>query len=94
MLEKLPDNLKASEEAKLLSTTADRAVYNIVYLIYRAKNYEGHSKDYDFSRMSMQEHWRAGYYDARRTLRHREVLERPKGREGVVTFDLAQHGRE
>jgi NTE family protein len=94
LLEKLPDDLKASEEAKLLSTTADRAVYNIVHLIYRAKNYEGHSKDYDFSRLSMQEYWRAGYYDARRTLRHREVLERPKGRDGVVTFDLAQHGRE
>ena len=94
LLEKLPDDLKASEEAKLLSTTADRAVYNIVHLIYRATNYEGHSKDYDFSRLSMQEHWRAGYYDARRTLRHREVLERPKDREGVLTFDLAQHGRE
>jgi hypothetical protein len=29
---------------------------------------EGHSKDYDFSRTSMEEHWRAGYYDAVRTL--------------------------
>ena len=90
LLEKLPNDLKASEEAKLLSTTADRAVYNIVHLIYRAKNYEGHSKDYDFSRLSMQEHWRAGYYDAQRTIRHRKVLERPKDHEGVVTFDFGQ----
>ena len=44
-------------------------MYNIVQLIYRAKNYEGHSKDYEFSRLSMKEHWRAGYHDARRTLR-------------------------
>lgn len=29
-------------------------------LIYHAKNYEGHLKDYEFSRVSMQEHWRAG----------------------------------
>jgi NTE family protein len=80
--------------AKLLSTAADRKVYNIVHLIYRAKNYEGHSKDYEFSRLSMEEHWRAGYHDARRTLHHPEVLERPKNLEGVLTFDLARDGRE
>jgi hypothetical protein len=44
-----------------------------VHLIYRTQNYEGHSKDYDFSRASMHEHWRAGYHDAVRTLRHPEV---------------------
>ena len=66
-----------SAEAKLLGTAADRKVYNIIHLIYRAKNYEGHSKDYEFSRLSMEEHWRAGYHDARRTLRHPEVLKRP-----------------
>jgi hypothetical protein len=47
-------------------------------MIYRARNYEGHSKDYDFSRTSMQEHWRAGYQDAIRTLRHPEVLSAPR----------------
>ena len=94
LLEKLPEDLKNSAEARLLNSVAERKVYNIVHLIYRAKNYEGHSKDYEFSRLSMQEHWRAGYNDARRTLRHREVLERPKNHEGVYTFDLAAQGRE
>jgi NTE family protein len=65
-----------------------------VHLIYRAMNYEGHSKDYEFSRASMQEHWRAGYHDAVRTLRHPEVLERPANHEGVFAFDLAYDGRE
>ena len=37
----------------------------------------------------MQEHWRAGYHDAVRTLRHPEVLERPDTLDGVFTFDLA-----
>src|SRR6202008_2963892 len=82
LIDKLPDELKNSAEAKLLSTVAHRKVYSIVHLIYRARNYEGHSKDYEFSRLSMKEHWRAGYHDARRTLRHPEVLERPDG-EGV-----------
>ena len=94
LLEKLPEELKNSPEAKLLRTEAVRKVYNIVHLIYRAKNYEGHSKDYEFSRRSMEEHWRAGYHDAIRTLRHPEVLKRPANHEGVFNFDLAVDGRE
>jgi NTE family protein len=94
LLKNIPDELKNSPEARLLETAAEHKVYNIVHLIYRAKNYEGHSKDYEFSRLSMQEHWHAGYHDALRTLRHREVLERPTSNEGVLTFDLAEQGRE
>jgi NTE family protein len=94
LLEKLPEHLTNSPEAELLSTVADCKVYNIIHLIYRAKKYEGHSKDYEFSRLTMEEHWRAGYHDARRTLRHPEVLERPKNLEGVFTFDLAQDDHE
>lgn len=94
LLDKMPQELKNGPEARLLGTVAERKVYNIVHLIYRAKSYEGHSKDYEFSRLSMQEHWRAGYHDARRTLRHPEVLRRPSNHEGVFTFDLAQDGRE
>jgi NTE family protein len=94
LLDKLPEELKNSREARLLGTVAERKVYNIVHLIYRAKSYEGHSKDYEFSRLSMQEHWRAGYHNARRTLRHREVLEHPTNHEGVLTFDLAANAPE
>jgi hypothetical protein len=60
----------------------------------RSKHYEGQAKDYEFSRLSMREHWQAGYTDAVRTLRYPEVLERPADLEGVATFDLAQDGRE
>jgi len=94
LLEKLPEDLKKGPEARLLGTAADRKVYNIIHLIYRAKTYEGHSKDYEFSQLSMKEHWRAGYYDTRRTLRHPEVLERPTNTAGVLTFDLHADGRE
>ena len=94
LFEKLPEELQNGPEAQLLRPAGDHKVYNIVHLIYRAKNYEGHSKDYEFSRTSMQEHWTAGYHDAVRTLRHPEVLERPANREGVFTFDLAENDRE
>ena len=94
LLEQLPGDLRNSAEARLLSTVADRKAYNVVHLIYRARSHEGHSKDYEFSRLSMEEHWRAGYHDAVRTLRHPEVLQPPTNHEGVLTFDLAVDGRE
>jgi NTE family protein len=94
LLGELPKEFADNEEVKILQTVASRKVYNIVQLIYGAKNYEGHSKDYEFSRLSMQEHWRAGYHDAVRTLRHPEVLSRPTSLNGVLTFDLERDGRE
>jgi NTE family protein len=94
LLGKLPEELKNGPEAQVLRPVGNHKVYNIVHLIYRARNYEGHSKDYEFSRASMQEHWSAGYDDAVLTLRHPEVLERPTNHEGVCTFDLDRDGRE
>jgi NTE family protein len=94
LIEKLPEDLQNAPELEVLRPAAHPAVYNIVQLIYRAKGYEGDSKDYEFSRQSMEEHWGAGYYDTLRTLRHSEVLQRPQNLEGVLTFDLGQNGRE
>ncbi len=94
LLEKLPPELRETKEARLLSTVAEHKVYNIIHFIYRARRYEGQAKDYEFSRLSMEEHWRAGYNDAVRTLRHPEVLRRPDTLDGVFTFDLARDGRE
>ncbi|SHN73367.1 patatin-like phospholipase family protein [Bradyrhizobium erythrophlei] len=94
LLESLPDNLKDEPNAKLLGSIAGRKVYNMVHLIYRAKNYEGNSKDYEFSRSSMETHWRAGYQDTVRTLRHPNVLKRPANHESVAVFDLERDGRD
>ena len=94
LLNRLPEDLRKHEDVRLLRTAASDNVHNLVHLIYRARDYEGHSKDYEFSRLSMQDHWRAGYHDALRTLRHPEVLARPTTADGVSTFDLEQDGRE
>jgi NTE family protein len=91
VLAHLPDDMKQDAEAKLLEEFGDNKVYSVVHLIYRAKNYEGDSKDYEFSRLSMEDHWRAGYHDTIRTLRHPEALARPTNDDGVSIFDVAQH---
>jgi NTE family protein len=93
LLAKMPKELLQSPEAGTLAAEANEKVYNVIQLIYR-KNYEGNFKDYEFSRSTMEEHWRSGYNDAVRTLRHPEVLQRPNGGDGFFTFDLARDGRE
>ena len=93
LIVKLPDELKATPEFALLRPEADRKVYNIIQLIYRSKQYEEESKDFEFSRQSMEDHWTAGGHDTVRTLRHPEVLERPTSPDGVFMFDGASQGR-
>lgn len=84
----LPEELASTREAKLLAKACDPAVYNIVQLVYRSPSYEGQSKDYEFSRRTMEEHWAAGLRDARITLSHPEVLELPKGANSVRVYDF------
>ncbi len=94
LLAQMPGEVRQSPEAEILAQEADTKVYNIIHLIYHAKKYEGASKDYEFSRRTMEEHWKSGYDDMINTLRHPEVLQRPQSADGVFTFDLARQGRE
>jgi NTE family protein len=67
------------------------APMSVVHLIYREKYYETQAKDYEFSRVAMQEHWQAGLNDTRRTLRHERLwLEEPSAMEAVRTFDITR----
>ena len=94
LVSQLPEDVRHTPEAKLLASEADNKVYNIVHLIYRAQIYEGASKDYEFSRRTMEEHWKSGHSDMKRTLAYPEVLERPTSMDGVFTFDLKQKVNE
>ena len=87
-LEAMPDNLRKSAEIERLETEADETSYNVVHLVYQAKSYEGVSKDYEFSRRTMEEHWRSGYEDASRAISHPEIFERPDTIDGFRAFDF------
>ena len=89
LLKRMPEELRESAEAKLLLAEANDKVCNIVHLIYRARPYEGIAKDFEFSRRTMDEHWRAGYANARQTLANPEVLRLPDRLE-LRTFDLGE----
>jgi len=92
LLGKLPAKLRDDEDVRFIAgTCASDSVMSVVQLIYREKNYETQSKDYEFSRVSMEEHWQAGVNDTRRTLRHEDLwLRPPEERAGVRTFDITR----
>jgi NTE family protein len=90
LLKKVPAELREGEEAELLLSEANDKVCNIVHLIYRARSYEGIAKDFEFSRRTMEEHWKTGYDNARQTLANPQVLELPDRLDGVRTFDCGE----
>jgi NTE family protein len=94
LLRDIPQELRDSDDAKLLSGVANDKVCNIVHLIYRAKKYEGIAKDFEFSRRTMEEHWKAGYINARETLKNPQVLQLPDRSVGVRTFDIGDDGND
>jgi NTE family protein len=89
LIEKLPDDLKNDPSALYLREVARESTVTVVHLIYRSKNYETSSKDYDFSHVAMVEHWEAGVRDVYQSMRHKDSLERPQSEETMVTYDLS-----
>jgi len=88
LIGKLPDHLKDDPSVKFLREAAKENTVTVVHLIYKSKNYETSSKDYDFSHVAMVEHWNAGVRDVHLSMRHKEWLERPQSEETMVTYDL------
>jgi len=90
LIGKLPDYLKNDPSVELLRKASKENTVTVVHLIYRSKNYESSSKDYDFSHVGVVEHWNAGARDVHLSMRHKEWLERPQSGETMVTYDLTE----
>jgi NTE family protein len=88
LIDKLPEHLKNDPSLDILRKVARENTVTVVHLIYRSKNYESSSKDYDFSHVGMVEHWGAGVRDVHLSMRHKDWLERPQSDETMVTYDL------
>jgi NTE family protein len=84
----MPSELAATPQARFLAASSDPAAYSIVQLVYQSTTYEGDSKDYDFSRRTMKDHWLAGRRDVVETLKHPEVLVPPRGQGAVKVYDF------
>jgi len=72
----------------MLEELQDTPQINVLQLIYHHADYEGDSKDYEFSKWTMREHWAAGLEDARRTLSHPDWLKLPDPAIGMTVHDV------
>ena len=88
LLAKLPPALRDDPDALALAATRCESAVDVVHLIYRSKHYESQSKDYEFSRLSMQEHWASGRADMAHTLHDLRWTQRSRSPTGVQVFDL------
>jgi NTE family protein len=91
-LAEVPAGRLGPDKMRALKAELDPHVYSIVHLIYRADKEAREFNDYEFSRASMEAHWKAGYVDAVQSLRDPRVLERPDNAEGLAVFDLTAGG--
>jgi NTE family protein len=91
LLKKLPKELQNDPDAKLLLENSRSTSVTVMHLINRPTDSDTQSKDYEFSRLSMEEHWEAGRKDVRKSLASKAWRERQIPANGMVTFD---HGRK
>jgi NTE family protein len=88
-LEKLlPPDIAGTPQAKKLHSLGCVTEMDIVQLIYRPFAPQGASKDYEFSRPTMQARWDQGLADATVTLRAAPWLEPKADDTGVRVFDV------
>lgn len=86
--ETLPDSMKNSLDWKLLSSFGCDAAITIVHLIYRRAAYATESSDYEFSRYTVEEHWRDGQEDVEMTFENPAWKNRVRPKDGVAVLDL------
>jgi len=93
LVEKLPPELANDPDVLAIKAASHEIAVTVVHLIQRGKYYETESKDYEFSRRSMQEHWNAGRADMAHTLTHPTWLARNPPPDGVHVFDLTRDNK-
>jgi NTE family protein len=92
LIAKLPAELQNDPDLLALAGLRCDGSVDVVHLIYRSKHYETQSKDYEFSRLSMTEHWEAGRSDMSTTLNAPRWLHRERNAHGVHVYDLTSDG--
>jgi len=88
LIAKLPPEWRDDPDLRALSRVRCESAVDVVHLIYRSKHYETQSKDYEFSRLSMQEHWNTGRADMAHTLHDPRWINHERSETGVHVFDL------
>jgi NTE family protein len=85
---RLPAQYASDPDLIALLNAGSPAAVTIVHLIHRSKHYETQSKDYEFSRHTVREHWAAGRADVELSLKSSSWCTRGRPQAGIRVFDL------
>lgn len=91
VLAKLPPELCQDPDVKALAERAAESAVNLVHLIYRANDWEGGSRDFEFSTRTMRDHWQAGRDAVAETMSSAELVARNIIDGRTAAFDLTRH---
>lgn len=86
---KMPEDLRDDPDLAALLNHHSEGSVAVMHLINRPRDYERNSKDYEFSRQTMEERWAAGREDALFSLEHPDWTGRSVRPDEIATFDLA-----
>jgi len=90
LLERLPPALKDSPDGRELERLCDQGDVTIAHLINRRLKYSAQSKDYDFSRTTVNELWAAGLEDVRQAVARFDMLKARTAGPGMRVYDLTR----
>ncbi|RKP57552.1 patatin-like phospholipase family protein [Pararobbsia silviterrae] len=94
VLDRVPPDVRANDHwCRVAEELACGKRYNVVHVIYQAKEYDGHFKDFQFGHSTMRAHWDTGLADMRATLDHPDWLDLPDNEAGFITHDIHRDHR-
>src|SRR3546814_9746638 len=86
--------MQDAEDVKMLCAAAREMPVSVVHLIHRSRRWQSNSKDYEFSRRSMLEHWAAGSAAVRKTMHKSGVIAHNLVDGKTAAFDLTKDRSE
>ncbi|RSV45386.1 patatin-like phospholipase family protein [Sphingomonas sp. ABOLD] len=90
LLDKLPEHVADAPEVQAVRDLVTEYPVNVVQLIYRAKLWEGGSRDFEFSTRTMHEHWEAGRIAVAETMANSRLVAQNILDGKTAAFDLTQ----
>jgi NTE family protein len=87
-----PSEARSDPDLQEIEAFSQDNAVTVAHLIFRPRGHYSSSKGYEFSRIAMLEHWKAGMEDVGRTLHHPAWINRPRSEYGLTVFDLGRGG--
>ncbi len=88
LADKLPPGLQDDPDLHVLLNAGNCHALTVLHLIHRSKHHAQQSKDYEFSRQTVREHWAAGRADVEASFLDPRWRARPRKRAGITVLDL------